>query len=84
MRDFFVLSVFVFLMPLDAYSYIDPGSGSFLLQTILAVGLGAAYLFKTKWSDLKIVVRGLLSSRKPTMPELRESSESEEKSNAGR
>jgi len=29
--------------------YIDPGSGSYLIQVIIAAVLGAAFYFKTLW-----------------------------------
>jgi hypothetical protein len=33
--------------------YLDPGSGSFLIQLIIASALGAALVFKTSWSRIK-------------------------------
>lgn len=34
-------------------AYLDPGSGSFLIQLLLAGGLGAAFLIKTYWRKIK-------------------------------
>jgi hypothetical protein len=34
-------------------AYLDPGSGSFLIQILLAGGLGAAFLVKTYWRKIK-------------------------------
>ncbi|GAP13785.1 hypothetical protein LARV_01540 [Longilinea arvoryzae] len=34
-------------------AYLDPGSGSFLIQMLLAGGLGAAFLIKTYWRKIK-------------------------------
>lgn len=34
-------------------AYLDPGSGSFLIQLLLAGGLGAAFLLKTYWRKIK-------------------------------
>ncbi len=34
-------------------AYLDPGSGSFLIQMLLAGGLGAAFLVKTYWRKIK-------------------------------
>lgn len=33
--------------------YLDPGSGSFLIQLIIASALGAALVVKTSWSRIK-------------------------------
>jgi uncharacterized membrane protein YfcA len=34
--------------------YIDPGSGSYLVQVIIAAVLGAAFYFKTIWLRVKM------------------------------
>lgn len=36
-------------------AYLDPGSGSFLIQMLLAGGLGAAFLIKTYWRKIKVL-----------------------------
>ena len=33
--------------------YLDPGSGSFLIQLIIASLLGAAFVIRTSWSRIK-------------------------------
>jgi hypothetical protein len=33
--------------------YLDPGSGSFLIQLIIASLLGAALVFRTSWGRIK-------------------------------
>jgi len=33
--------------------YLDPGSGSILIQLIIASALGAALIVKTSWSKIK-------------------------------
>lgn len=42
------------MFPVQAYAYLDPGTGSFLLQTALAVIAGAAIAIKAYWYRLKI------------------------------
>ncbi|MFN9710469.1 MAG: hypothetical protein ACK55K_03580 [Bacteroidota bacterium] len=34
-------------------AYIDPGSGSYLIQVIIAAILGVAFYFKTAWNWIK-------------------------------
>ena len=43
-----ILSAIVVLEK-DAYAYIDPGSGSIMLQMLVAGLLGAAFTLKTYW-----------------------------------
>jgi hypothetical protein len=33
--------------------YVDPGSGSYIVQAIVAAALGAAYYVKTSWWRIK-------------------------------
>lgn len=49
-----VLAVFFFLAsPLSANAYIDPGTGSFLVQVGLAAIFGAALYTKLFWRQIK-------------------------------
>ena len=42
--------------------YLDPGSGSVLLQMILAAVLGAGIVLRTQWSKIKSLFKGKNSS----------------------
>ena len=42
--------------------YLDPGSGSMLLQMILAALLGAGVILRTQWSKIKALFKGKDSS----------------------
>ena len=49
-----VVFVGLFLLSaLNAFSYIDPGSGSYVLQILIASILGILTLMKIYWSRLK-------------------------------
>ena len=62
MSGFFV---FYFLAwPSIAHAYIDPGTGSFLLQMILTIFLGAAVGIKGFWIKVKSMVSSLFSKKK--------------------
>jgi len=37
--------------------YIDPGSGSYLVQMLIAAALGAGYFFRSGWSYFKSMFR---------------------------
>jgi hypothetical protein len=38
---------------LRAQAYLDPGSGSFLIQIVIAGLVGAAFIIKTYWKKIK-------------------------------
>ena len=38
------------MTPMDAWAYIDPGSGSMAYQVLLAGGLAAGFLFRKVWA----------------------------------
>jgi hypothetical protein len=40
------------------YLYLDPGSGSFLIQLLLAVLLGAGVAIRMYWSKIKTMFGG--------------------------
>ena len=48
------------LLPL---MYIDPGSGSYLVQVIIAAVLGVAFYFKTIWLRIKMFFTGRKKSQ---------------------
>lgn len=50
----FVQQTIVLLAPLEKdLAYLDPGTGSFLLQLLLATFLGGLFMIKTFWKRIK-------------------------------
>jgi hypothetical protein len=58
--------------------YLDPGSGSFLLQILLAVLLGGGYAVKVYWSKIKALFK------KPSAPDQEAAPTEEEKSDGSK
>ncbi len=50
--------------PMRGEFYLDPGSGSFILQILLAALLGAGFLVKTYWKKIIAFIR-----RQPANPD---------------
>jgi hypothetical protein len=48
----------VIASPVDAWAYVDPGTGSYLFQILIAGGMAAAYTLRRYWEVLKIAVQG--------------------------
>jgi len=44
----------VALQPLTAHAYLDPGTGSYLLQLLIAGIAGGLYAAKVYWRQLKV------------------------------
>jgi hypothetical protein len=40
-------------------AYLDPGSGSYLLQLLIAGLLGAAFVVRASWGRIRSFLRGL-------------------------
>jgi hypothetical protein len=52
-----ILSLLFFTLSGSAHAYIDGGSGSMLLQMMLATLFGALFVIKSAWSSLKGLVK---------------------------
>ena len=46
------------LMPSPALAYIDPGTGSFVIQGIIAVVVGTGFAVKMYWHRIKSLLTG--------------------------
>jgi hypothetical protein len=54
-------AVCLLVLPQDAHAYLDPGTGSYVLQMIIAGLLGAAFAIKMSWFRIKRFITGLFS-----------------------
>ena len=61
----FVLIGLSFVFPRVAHAYLDPGSGSMLLQIVLGGAAGLAVLIKLYWQRL-LLVFGMGQEEDPT------------------
>jgi hypothetical protein len=50
-------------------AYLDPGSGSFILQLLLATLLGSLFIIKTYWRKIKDFFGRLFSKNKDSQEE---------------
>ncbi len=68
MRKRFVLAIgaAVFINSAgNAHAYLDPGTGSMILQTIVALGLGAFLGIAAFWRNIKMFFTNILKTFKP-------------------
>jgi hypothetical protein len=55
----------VVIIPKPAHAYLDPGSGSYLIQVIVAFSATFGYLLKSNWNVRKIIFKNESSKKKP-------------------
>jgi hypothetical protein len=68
-REAFLAIVFLSLLfPSHAYAYLDPGTGSLLIQSIIAGLAAVGYALRTNWGKLTRLFRGSRSSRDSKTP----------------
>ena len=58
----FLLLVLAF--PKITHAYLDPGTGSFIIQIILSVVLGGIFAFKMFFAKIKQTIKNLFSKNK--------------------
>lgn len=59
-RPLVLAAVLLLVSTRDARAYIDPGTGSFVLQLVIASLLGAAFAVKGFWKNIKAFFSKLL------------------------
>lgn len=52
------------LFPLFAYGYIDPGTGSYIFQIIIAAFVAVSFAVKIYWHKIKIFASQLFHKKK--------------------
>ena len=50
---FFVLTALFLIEPIQAFAYIDPGTGSFFIQMIIASAVGLSVTIRMFWTSIK-------------------------------
>jgi hypothetical protein len=57
----FLVLFFRFVFPASAYAYLDPGSGSFILQIIIASIMGLIFMVKLYWKKIRAFFDNIFS-----------------------
>lgn len=67
-KKLYVLFLLLVFVTSSVYSYIDPGTGSYLVQVLIAVFVGASVGIKVFWRRIKEFFTG----KKTELPEVKE------------
>ena len=58
-----VLILLSLVFPRPAHAYLDPGTGSLIIQVIVAALLGAAFTVKVYWQNIKTFFANRFSNK---------------------
>ena len=56
-----VLALFSLVAPQVAYAYLDPGTGSYMLQMLLGILVGGLFAVKIFWKNIRSFFANLLA-----------------------
>ena len=59
-----MLLIFIVITAENAFAYLDPGTGSFMLQMLIAGILGGLFAIKTYWAKIKIFINKIFNKEK--------------------
>jgi hypothetical protein len=60
-RRLVLVGMLLLILTHDAFAYIDPGTGSYFLQLLIAGLLGAFFAIKIFWKNIKASLSNLFS-----------------------
>jgi hypothetical protein len=63
-----IVSTALAIVPVEAHAYLDPGTGSLILQGLMAAFFAAAFTFKLWWYRLKSIFMGASPGPAPERP----------------
>jgi len=49
-----LIATLLLIWPHNTYAYLDPGTGSYIIQLIMAVFLGGIFALKIFWKQIKL------------------------------
>ena len=59
-----ILFIFIVSTSENAFAYLDPGTGSYILQMLIAGILGGLFAIKTYWARIKIFINKIFNKEK--------------------
>ena len=62
-RSFLLLAIVCLVFPFYSYGYIDPGTGSYVFQIIVAALVAVSFAVKVYWLKIKGFIAGLITKK---------------------
>ena len=63
-RAFTLTLTLMLIFPFQALAYLDPGTGSYILQAAIGALLGGLFILKTFWRNIKTFITGIIKTKK--------------------
>lgn len=63
-RNLVVILIALLVLPDEASAYLDPGTGSYIFQLIVAAVFGGLFALKTFWGNIKTFVRTIFPTKR--------------------
>ncbi len=60
----FMASFITFVFPNVAFAYLDPGTGSYILQIVIGAIVGIAFSIKLYWKKISLLLTNFLVKNK--------------------
>ena len=61
LKMFIVIVLFYSIFPQMVYAYLDPGTGSYIFQLLIASLVGGLFAVKVFWKDIKNFIKKIFS-----------------------
>lgn len=58
------LFLFAVLLGRNAYAYLDPGTGSYIIQIVIAAGLAGAFFMKSYFLRIFYFIKNIFTGKK--------------------
>jgi len=71
----YLIALFIFINPVYVYAYLDPGTGSMLLQLLIGGVVAAMFTIKIYWYKLKSFIKRKLGKKDTQLSEESNNSE---------
>ena len=62
----FLIALFIFINPVYVYAYLDPGTGSMLIQMLIGGVVAAMFTIKMYWYQLRSYIQRKLGKEEDT------------------
>ncbi len=59
----FIVCLYFFVFSEEAHAYIDPGTGTYIIQLIVAFIIGGVFLIKTYWRKIQTFLTKFFSKQ---------------------
>lgn len=60
----YMLILLLIILPVDAHAYLNPGTGSYIIQVTLALILGGLFLVKVYYKKIKSYILKIFKTKK--------------------